>query len=71
VPGTVTVRERTAPVTVVLTTHWDGADLRVVGDIDISPADYAVGVPQVVGVNAIDDAAQVEIDLTLRHTDPG
>lgn len=65
VPGTLTLRERTAPVTADLTVRWDGDSLRVVGPLDISLADYAVEVVQVAGVDSIDDAAQVEVDLVL------
>lgn len=65
VRGVLTIRERTAPVAADLTIRWDGAELRVVGTADISLADYAVEVVQVAGVDSIDDAAQIEIDLVV------
>lgn len=65
VPGTLTVRGRTASKTADLTARWDGAELRIVGFLDISLADYAVEVPRVGGVSTINDDARIEVDLVI------
>lgn len=62
-PGTLTIRERSAPVVADIDARWDGARLRIVGSIDISLRDYAVEVVQVAGVDSIRDAAVVELDV--------
>lgn len=63
--GELEIRDRREPVDVELTARWDGDQLRVVGSIPILLSDYAVDVPTVAGVETIDDAAVVELDLTL------
>lgn len=65
VPGELTVRERTASESADLTARWDGAELRIVGSVDISLADYAVEVSRVAGVSTIDDDARIEVDLVI------
>lgn len=46
-----------------LQARWDGAQLRVVGSVDISLSAYAVEVSQAAGVDTIRDAAVIELDL--------
>lgn len=65
VPGELTVRGRTASQTADLTARWDGAELRIVGSLGISLADYAVEVPRVAGVSTINDDARIEVDLVI------
>ncbi len=68
--GEFDIRDRRQPVDVELTARWDGQQLRVVGSIPILLSDYAVDVPTVAGVDTIDDAALVELDLTLSPSTP-
>lgn len=63
--GELDIRDRRHPVDVELSARWDGDQLRVVGRIPILLSDYAVEVSSVAGVDTINDAALVELDLTL------
>lgn len=63
--GDLTLHGVTQPVEVEVEARWDGDTLRVAGSAPITLADFEIETPEISGFVAVDDAGEMEWELTF------
>ena len=63
--GDLTLHGVTKQVEIPLDARWDGSTIQVVGTLDITMADYDIDPPSVGGFVSVEDAGELELQLTF------
>lgn len=69
VPGELTIRETTRPITPWLRARWDGDAIRVIASITITLEDYGIRAPSIPGFRIVEEDSDIEMDLTFVPAD--
>lgn len=67
IPGELTIRGITHPVTAELEGRWDGDVVQVVGRLPVHLPDFEIRAPDIAGFVTVEEDAHVEVDLTFER----